>query len=455
MAEPYLRQSALRLVRLCRKRFCVGGAPDQLRVECELGPSHVTEFLTEYSASIRPAGLSPGKALPDPDPTVLRTFLWTQPVADVVLNDAVRLSLYCDQIVIVDPFSPFVKTGPFTPGPMSPHRRPELFVQQFADWALLVCALEEWIRNGLVLLIPSPNSVIRDAPPFWSMGLYAAARGLLPIQLTRETAEDMLESIALMAHNEDELAQLLSLSIPDLNVEDRLAILAALAAYRAGNPTRYNAPRRQRATLTSQGSGQNIFEAVWIADQIGGYLVPRRAQDRLLFRRFSRGEASIDSTDALATAFAAAELPMLNNVALSNALELRRSGRLSSFRSFLHEVWTATSDPDVDPKDVERDRRFVDQMKTEYATAKEEWRSIYKDLGVHGAVGIFAGGGLAQVIGGSLVPVSVGALGWIYRNWSTAARDFRRRPSGLLVQIENESNPNPLRRVLAAVEKRI
>src|SRR3989442_1800652 len=154
-AETYCRLSALRLVRLCRKRFCIEGKADRLSVGCDLRESHVTDFLTEYAASIRPVGLSPAKGLPEPNPAVLRTFLWTQPVADAVLNDAVRLSLYSDQIVIVDPFSAFVKTGPFTPGPLSPHRRPEMFVQQFANWALLICALEGWFESGLLLLIPS------------------------------------------------------------------------------------------------------------------------------------------------------------------------------------------------------------------------------------------------------------------------------------------------------------
>jgi hypothetical protein len=269
-----------------------------------------------------------------------------------------------------------------------------------------------------------------------------------------ESIEDALEAMALTARDDEEVAQLLTALVPNLDPQERLEVLGALGAYRASNPTRYRPSKSKREVLTSQGSGQNIFEAAWIADQIGAYVVPRGAQDRVIFRRFSRGSSS-DSTDALATAFAAAELPMLNNVALSNALDLRQSGRLAGFRSFLHDVWTATSDPNIDPKTIEADRKFVDRLKAEYGNAKDEWRSIYKDLGVKGGVALFGGGGLSQVIDGALVPVAVGALGWVYKNWSIAARGLRRRPSGLLVQLENESNPNPLRRVLATVERRI
>ena len=454
-AQTYLRQSALRLVRLCRKRFCIEGDADNLRIACDLRASHVTDFLTEYAASIRPRGLTSAKALPAPSPTSLRTFLWARPAADAVLNDTVRLSLYSDQIVIVDPFSAFIRTGPFTPGPQGPHNRPEAWAKQFADWALMICALEAWFDSGLVLLIPAPESFLRTPPPFWLMGIDAVRRGLLSADVAAAGAEDALEVLALEARNEGDVAALLSLAMPDLPPDDRIEILAALGEFRANNPTRYTPPSFKREQITSQGTGQNVFEAAWIADQIGGYLVPRSASDRMIFRQFSRGSQSIDSTDALATAFAGASLPMLNNMALSNALELRRSGRLAAFRSFLHDVWKATSDPDIDPKALERDRRFLDKIQTEYGQAKDEWRSIYKDLGVKGAVGLFTSGGAAQIIDGALVPLSIGALGWVYRNWSTAARALRRRPSGLLVQLENESYPNPLRRVLARVERRL
>jgi hypothetical protein len=94
----------------------------------------------------------------------------------------------------------------------------------------------------------------------------------------------------------------------------------------------------------------------------------------------------------------------------------------------------------------------------EYGTAKEEWLGIYKDLGIRGtgtAAALFASGPLAKVIEGGLVPAAVGAGAWLLRNWSQSARTFQRRPSGLLVQLENQSSPNPIRRVLAALERRV
>src|SRR2546423_6633664 len=103
-AGRYLGQSAAALVKLCRKHFAISGKSDQLQIEREIRSADVSSFLTEYTARIRPLGLSDEKVLPAPEASRLRTFLWSRPMADAVLNDVVRLSLYSDEVVIVDPF---------------------------------------------------------------------------------------------------------------------------------------------------------------------------------------------------------------------------------------------------------------------------------------------------------------------------------------------------------------
>src|SRR5439155_12016860 len=123
-------------------------------------------FLTEYGASIRPQGLSPAKALPAANPRQLRSLLWTNPVVDAVLNDVVRLSLYSDQIVITDPFSKFFSSKVFQSGPAGPQAQPEKWIEQFVNWALMICALEPWFEHEFALLIPDPEGFVPDLPPF-------------------------------------------------------------------------------------------------------------------------------------------------------------------------------------------------------------------------------------------------------------------------------------------------
>lgn len=453
-AEAYLKSSAIRLARLCRKSFGITGKPDELRVEGERRVQDVIGFMTEYAAAIRPQGLRPEKTLPTPSPSQLRAFLWTSPVADAVLNDVVRLSLYSDQIIITDPFSKFFSSAPFQAGSEGPQAHPEKWIEQFVNWALMICALEPWFAYGLAILIPDPDGFVSGLPPFEAVAADALRRGLLPVTPLAQVEQDTLEKLALITNADDDLDALLQMTIADWPADRLAAMRAALVAFREAHPTRYVHRVPDTASAFTTGSGHNLFKAAWLADYIGGFLVPRGQQERLVFGRFTRGDATKDNEDALATAFAAADLPMLNNVSLATALDLRTSGRLRAFRSFLHEVWSATSDPGEEIKNSERGRRLVDRLKDAHATATDEWHDIYKDLGVKGASALFAVP-LAHVIAGGLVPASAGALTWIYKTWAGSARGFRRKPEALLVQLEHQSSPNPIRRVLNSVERKI
>jgi hypothetical protein len=457
-AEAYLKSSALRLARLCRKHFGITGTPDKLRVERTVRKDDVVAFLREYGATIRPQGLSATKVLPTANEAVLRTFLWTNPIADAVLNDVVRLSLYSDQIVITDPFSKFFSNRPFRPGPAGPQAEPEKWIEQFVNWGLLICALESWFEHDLALLIVDPEGFVPDLPPFEATAFAAMQGGLLPKPTLEEASQETLEWLALSTQTNEEIDSILGLTLdtmPELSLERRALIREAMIAYRAANPTRYVHRVPGSGSILSTGSGHNLFKAAWLADHVGGFLVPRGVMHRRLFRGATRGDQTKDSEDALASAFVGADLPMLNNVSLATALDLRRSGRLAGFRSFLHEVWSATSDPGEQIKSGERERRLADHLRAAHAQAKDEWHEIYKDLGVKGATALFGGVNVAQVIHAGLIPASGAVLVWLYNNWSGKARAFRRKPEALLIQLEQQSSPNPLRRALSATERRI
>lgn len=424
-----------------------------MRVATEVGSKEVLSFLNEYSAAIRPVGLDPIKVLP-PSAGFLRTFLWSRPAPDAILNDVVRLSLYSDQVVVVDPFSQHVSSTRYTPGERGPWREPAMWVQHFVNWGLLVCALEPWIASDLVVLIPEPENFILDTPAFEAIARQALADGLFSTDVTPDAVQDMLEAAAFTSRGEDELRQLVPLLLGELRPDEFEEVVVSLKAYQAANPTRYAPPDPAHASLISHGSGQNVFEAGWIAEQVGGYLVPRGAAHQHMFQQVSRGDRDKDSGDALASAFAAAKLPMLNNVSLATALELRKTNRLAAFRTYLHDVWAETVDRAANPKAAERERALVDRLVTEYSQASEEWSAIYKGLGVKGAVALFATP-LAPVIQAGIIPAAATAVGIAYRGWSSGKRALHQRPAALLVDLENESSPNPIRRIAAKLERRL
>lgn len=443
------------LVRLCRKHFGITGSGDRLKVEKQVQPRDVTAFLAEYIARVRPPEVSQSKILLQPAPSILRTFLWARPLADPVLNDVVRLSLYSDEVVIVDPFSAHVvNSRRFTPAEMGPMLHPEMWTEGFANHALMICALEDWLKHGLVVLIPEPKNFVNDVPSFYDIALKAMREGRLDIKVGPEGLQDSLEGVALMAANDEELPHLVKQVTADFSDGDRAILIEALREFRRANPTRYAHASRTEGSISGFATGQNLFEAIWIADQIGGYVVPRMANDRMRFRDFSRGDAAKDDADALASAFAGAPLPMLNNVSLSDALDLRKSGRLAKFRTLLRDAWTATSDPDVGAKTVERERHLIDELKTRHREATDEWVGIYKDLGIQTAAALFGGSAVASAIQSTTIPIAA-ALTWMSKSWWGPARAFRRRPAALLIQLENRSNPNPVRRAIEAIERRV
>jgi hypothetical protein len=326
-----------------------------------------------------------------------------------------------------------------------------MWVQTFVNWGLMLCALEPWIDANLAVFIPEPRNFLPDLPPFEAIAETELQRHRPDFQ--NEAMEDMLEAAAFTARDEHQLAQILALTLSELTDDDRAAVLQRLNAYRAANPVRYAPSEPEYGSLITGGSGQNVFEAAWIADAVGGYLVPRGAVHGKLFRSFSRGDANKDKLDALASAFAAAKLPMLNNVSLAVALELRKTNRLASFRRYLYDVWAATAEASIDPKSPDRERELADRLIVEHRAAVAEWSAMYKDLGVKAATSLFAAP-LAQVFQAGVVPAAAGGLWWAYHSWSSNTRAHRRDPAALLVELENESSPNPLRRIAARIERR-
>jgi hypothetical protein len=448
-ALVHLRQAGVRLARLCVKHFRISRANDRFEVGQDVAERDVLDFLAEYTAAIRPVGLSPTKAFPV-DPPGLTTFLWATPTPDAVLNDVVRLALYTDRTVIVDPFSRHVAGRPHKPGERGPFRETSMWVQTFANWALMVTALEPWIEAGLVVLIPEPQNFLTELPPFEGIARDAMGRGLFD-GMAPASVEDMLEAAALTSADDADLKAVVNLALPELDDAELAEVVAGLSTYRASHPSRFLPSKPEHAALITSGSGQNVFEAAWIADKLGGYLVPRGNAHTEIFRRVSRG-LDQDDHDALVTAFAAARLPMLNNVSLAIALELRQSTRLQHFRHYLEEVWAASTAVDSDAKSPDRARDLAQRLLVEHEQAADEWASIYKDLGIKGTATLFAGP-IAQVVDAHLLLAVAGAAFWTFRGWSTAARAHRRTPAALLVELEHASSPNPLKRLAAKLER--
>ena len=450
-ATDYLKASALRLVRLCRKWFHVDGDGESIHVAATIKADDVGSFFREYAAAIRPIGLGALKALPQPDELTLRTFLWMPPIPDAVLNELVRLALYSDQVIVVDPFSHHVGSRPAAPAPEGPLIKPEQWIRSLANEALLVCALEPWIRADIVILVPEPRNFIWPHPDFVQIAFHAMRDGIMR-DPGPEAFQEALEALAMSANDDEELEGLVDMAVhDDVDPEAHGAVLAGLKDYRSRHPRRHARPLSEQGDLVQMGSGQNVFEAMWIADRIGGLVAVAEPSDKRMFRAVAQEDRPTD--EGLLNAFKSTKLPVLNAVTLDTALALRQSGHIAAFRVFLRDVWAEASRPNAGPASDEATRRFNDRLLAESAALDAEWRQIYRDLGVNGSVAFFGAGGVAQVTQMGLVPALAVGAGWLYRNWSTSIRAFRRRPAAILLELEDEVNQNPIRKSISRLER--
>jgi hypothetical protein len=119
---------------------------------------------------------------------------------------------------------------------------------------------------------------------------------------------------------------------------------------------------------------------------------------------------------------------------------------ISHGSGYLQDVWAEAVDVAADPKAAGRERALVDRLVTEYSQASEEWSAIYRILGQ---------GSDGPVRDALAAPAAASAVGIAYRGWSSARRKFRERPAAPLVDLENESSPNPIRRVAVKLERRL
>jgi hypothetical protein len=454
-ARDYLRQSALRLSRLSRKYFHIEGTEEDLIVSGDVSAGDVAAFLERYRADIRPLGLSSLKALPAPDETVVRAFLWGRRLPNPTLNDVLRLSLYADEILVVDPFSKHVSSRPFGPAPEGPFTKPGQWVRTLTNTALLMCALEPWIEAGAVIIVPEPKNFVWPHPPFAKIAFEAAGQGRLNLEPAADDILEMLEDLALSANDDDEVKGVVAVALADASDDDRAAIIPRLLEFRNRNPIRSSRPRDPtEPDLIEGGTGQNIIEAVWIADETGSFLVASGPSQRRLFRSVSRGSQDADDQDALLTAFSGLDLPVLNNVRASVALGFRETGRIRRFRSFMRDVWAAVSDPRSDQKSVVREQSLADRLAAEHDLAKAEWQQIYRDLGIQGMATGVGSATAAPIVQAGIVPLAIAGSSWLYRNWSKSAREFHRRPAALLVELDLESSTRPILSLLSRIGRR-
>jgi hypothetical protein len=394
-------------VALLRKHFKIKGQGDKVRVSGEISPEDITNFFREYFAFIRPKNLSDSKILPTANSSKLRALYIGHPDINLLLNLIIRHCLYVDQIVVVDPFNTL------------PHDKiqehPEVWAQIVINRALCLCALEDWISEEIVLIVPSP------------LHYYPQIRQLIgqnpesfePKFSEKRDREYRKEFITRLLINEPKIRRsaILEMLEKDISEDEKKQLLEEAALYEAKYPIRFRLSSAfyekhfKGKSKTSQAIAFSLslplLLAPMVANEIGSFLIfDRRILYETLAENYTAKSQRINSLQQLAIAFQELEFPFLHNVPLKKALKLRKKGYLEQFRQYLRIIWSTIAQGKEDEIFDEKISEFSDKLNAEYSSLQREWKYIKKDLQISAATS-------GMVIGVSAASaIALGNIDW-------------------------------------------
>jgi len=396
------------------------------------------------------------------------------------VNLLARYSLYCDQIIVIDPFSLF--HGMSRHFEHSPFREPQAWVRQIIRNGVYLASLEEWIKNDLVFATAFPLSfhdplrkkhvqgmkdriekvspekwdeIIQDTvesqyySQFTPNELSAMAPEKSEIEMIRQLAEDDKKWAEIGPHMRGISREKVIDTLKDM--KRRKEDVARTIARLRQEPPRYEwaLQREFESQMFVHGSGLNLLDAKWFAEITGSHLVTdRRTIWNEILIDESDGNQSVKQSEkvklsmsALAEAFQKLEFYFLNDVPLDFALQIRKENRLAGFRTYLRNFWNK-----VQTEGLSEDQRlaaiqeFRDGLDGQYQEFKAEFREIEK--AVKSKLSLTGMSGAGALLTGSIA-LGLASLGFAAAAWGDEAKKQTKHTQPLSIFLDLErSAPN-------------
>jgi hypothetical protein len=396
------------------------------------------------------------------------------------VNLLARYSLYCDQIIVIDPFSLF--HGMSRHFKHSPFQEPQAWVRQIIRNGVYLASLEEWIKNDLVFATASPLSFhdplrkkhvqrMKDrlekvSPEKWDEIIQDTVESQYYSQFTPNELSAMvpekseIEMIRQLAEDDKKWAEIgpHMRGIPREKVIDTLKdmkrrkedVTRTIARLRQ-EPRRYEwALRREfESQMFMHGSGLNLLDAKWFAEITGSHLVTDR---RTIWNEILTDESDGDQSEkqsekiklsmsALAEAFQKLEFYFLNDVPLDFALQIRKENRLAGLRTYLRNFWNKMQTESLgEDQRLAAIQEFRDGLDAQYQEFKAEFREIEK--AVKSKLSITGMSGAGALLAGSIA-LGLASLGFAAAAWGDEAKKQTKHAQPLSIFLDLErSAPN-------------
>lgn len=340
--------------------------------------------------------------------------------AKSIIDEVARFSLYSDSIVVFHP----IQNPSITNQKLNPIKNPKYWLQNFIDSLHFYVVLQNWVRAGIVRLIVNPYEFDLKLREEFDKKAFERVSALLSMPEIKERGmDDASESVAEMfapsfvGKNESQIKiGLLNISNPKFEEEEaEMFAKIILSKQPFVNPllNKLNIPFGQDSIMMQKGGG-NVESISYVAKLINGniYTSNNSNWDQLS----SLGD--ISKWTKIAHLYSKIELPFLNNIDTSFALNLRKEDRLAGVRKSLRNIYSSvnTIEPDKINEDflIELNEEFIEEVKK----ADAEWDFIKKDAQSKRAY--WAG---SSVIGSpiilnetTLLPLILGSAFWLGNN---------------------------------------
>ncbi len=464
-------------IRTFKEIFGVKLTDDQLEVNKDIVDSDVLLFVER----VRNLWGSKGNLLPQmPAKTDLkfRALYFGNPDILDTVNLLARYSLYCDQIIVIDPLSIF--HGMNKTFRHSPFQEPQSWVRQIVRNGVYLASLEEWIRNDLIFATAFPlpfhhplkqkhisemrakfaqkspeewDEMVRDTieAQFYSEFTPAELSTMEPAKADMELARRLAE--------DDKWWDRVSPHMPEIPREKVIETLSSMKrreeeisrtiARLQREPRRYEwaLQREFEPRMNVFGSGMNLLDAKWFAEITGSHLVTDR---RTVWNEILKDEPEQEkeqseslkrSMSALAEAFQKLEFYFLNDVPLDFALQIRREDRLVGFRTYLRDFWNKIRrEGQTEEQRLVTIQEFQDNLETQYQQFKAEFAEIRKT--VMGKIAIAGASGAGAILSGQLA-LGLFSLGVLASAWPDEAKRQTKRSQALSVFLDLERAGGP------------
>lgn len=429
-------------------------AKDLQEIKKKVSRDHIAE-LHKLIAWLWPPDTKIPEFLPAPSNN-LRALYMGNMRPETILRSVGRYSLYCDEILVMNPF-----LNPWFIAPdYNPIIHPEDYVGDTWKWVLFVLQLAPWIQDKQVLLLPNPldfDSKLRKE--MWE----SAERRLTPHKkefkefLKQDDSWEEIEKAEFkrswLSMPEHAMREKIKESHPKMSEKEVNAMIDYINRMKEADPFFVTNPNEKGAFgIKTFQAGGNLEQGLYIAQLTGAHLYTDfefRWKEILSIQTESQQESP---WSPITYSFQKLGFKFLNNVDLQFIHKIKSDGRLSSFRNFLRKTWQhVAGDNSFTYEQANKlALEFTDELKEQYAKAESEWDDIdaalRKWLLSHSGIGaLLVTGGLNWII--PALGFSLEGVGRLLESRYNRNRFRKNVPLSVFVDLRNKKVTKPTLRL--------